>query len=108
MFLSIRRDEVNQLLRRLSKNSRHEFAKVEMKSNLTELSFNIITRMIAGEKYFGEDVDNQAETTYAREVIMKVLSQRGASHAADFVPLLRWIDYDGYKKGVVALSKQRD
>lgn len=108
MFLSIRRDEVNQLLRRLSKNSRYEFAKVEIKSNLNELSFNIITRMIGGEKYFGEDVDNQAETRHAREVILKVLSQGGASHAADFVPLLRWIDYDGYEKGVVALSKQRD
>lgn len=57
MFLSIRRDEVNQLLGRLSRNSRHEFAKVEIKSNLNELSFNIITRMIGGEKYFGEDVD---------------------------------------------------
>ncbi|KAL8123147.1 cytochrome P450 81Q32-like [Apium graveolens] len=108
MFLSIRQDEVNQLLRRLSKISRHEFAKVEMKSNLSELSFNVITRMIGGEKYFGEDVDNQAETMSAREVISKVISQGGASHAADFVPLLRWMDYDGYEKGLVALSKQRD
>lgn len=108
MFLSIRRDEVDQLIRRLSINSRHEFAKVEMKSNLSELSFNIITRMIGGEKYFGEDVNIQAETMYAREIILKVLSQGGASHAADFVPLLRWIDYDGYEKGVKALGKKRD
>ncbi|KAL1818900.1 hypothetical protein DCAR_0415128 [Daucus carota subsp. sativus] len=107
-FLPIRRDEVNQLLRRLSKNSQNEFARVEIKANLTELSFNIITRMIGGEKYFGEDVDNQAETRYAREIILKVLSQGGASHAADFVPLLRWIDYGGYEKGVDALSKKRD
>ncbi|XP_017245428.2 cytochrome P450 81Q32-like isoform X2 [Daucus carota subsp. sativus] len=107
-FLPIRRDEVNQLLRRLSKNSQNEFARVEIKSYLKELSFNIITRMIGGEKYFCEDVDNQAEIRYSREILLKVLSQGGVSHAADFVPLLRWIDYDGYEKGVEALSKKKD
>ncbi|KAL8092263.1 hypothetical protein AgCh_034526 [Apium graveolens] len=108
MFLPVRRDEVNQLLRKLSKNSTHEFSKVEIKSNLNELSLNIIMRMIGRDKHFGEDVDNKAETMHAREIILKVLSQGGVSHAADFVPLLRWIDYDGYEKEVMTLSKERD
>lgn len=107
-FLSIRRDEVNQLLRRLSENSRRGFAKVEMKSNLNELSFNIIMRMIAGKRYFGEDVEDQEEAKHVRETIEQVFAKGGASQVSDFLPFLRWIDYKGYEKNVAALSDKMD
>lgn len=109
MFLSIRRDEINQLLNRLS-NSSHIFTKVDLKSNLNELSFNIITRMIAGKRYFGGNVDDKdgANSKQVRGIIQKAFTQGGASHAADFLPILRWIDYKGFEKGLKGLSEEMD
>ncbi|KAF5929989.1 hypothetical protein HYC85_030862 [Camellia sinensis] len=54
-FLSIRRDEIKLLLRRLYRNSSRDFARVELKSKFSELTFNIMMRMIAGKRYYGGD-----------------------------------------------------
>ncbi|KAK2999395.1 hypothetical protein RJ639_022658 [Escallonia herrerae] len=48
-FLSIRQEETRSLLKKLFRDSQQSFAKVEMKSRLSELSFNIIMRMVEGK-----------------------------------------------------------
>ncbi|KAG5224220.1 cytochrome P450 [Salix suchowensis] len=53
----IRRDEIKQLARRLQQVSRNGFSKVELRSMFTDLTFNIVMRMIAGKRYYGEDVN---------------------------------------------------
>ncbi|KAL6349424.1 hypothetical protein AAG906_034081 [Vitis piasezkii] len=68
MFLGIRRDEVKLLLLRLARDSREGFAKVELRPMLTELTFNIITRMVAGKRYYGEGVEFE-EAKRFREII---------------------------------------
>jgi isoflavone 2'-hydroxylase len=71
MFLGIRRDEVNHLLRKLSRNSCEGFAKVELKSMFSELTFNIIMRMVAGKRYYGygEAVKEEEEARKFREIV---------------------------------------
>ncbi|KAL8117669.1 hypothetical protein AgCh_015519 [Apium graveolens] len=107
-FLSMRRDEVNQLLHGLSQNTRNEFGKVVLKPNLTDLAFNIIMRMIAGKRYFGEVVHDNEEAKHVRDVIEEVLSMAGASYPGDFLPFLSWIDYKNFKKRAFALFKKMD
>ena len=41
-FLSVRKDEIKRLLLKLSRDSRQDFAKVELKSMLTDFTFNNI------------------------------------------------------------------
>lgn len=106
-FLPMRRHEVNQLLHNLSQNTRREFGKVVLKSNLTDLAFNIIMRMIAGKRYYGETVDDD-EAKHVRDIIKEVLSMAGASYPGDFLPFLRWIDYKNYNKRAFALFKKMD
>lgn len=53
----IRRDEIKHLARRLQQVSNTGFAKVDLRSMFTDLTFNIVMRMIAGKRYYGEDVN---------------------------------------------------
>ncbi|KAG6780158.1 hypothetical protein POTOM_013012 [Populus tomentosa] len=53
-LFSIRREEVMVLLRRLRGVSKHgNYAKVELRSMLLDLTSNIIMRMVAGKRYYG-------------------------------------------------------
>ncbi|KAK2967645.1 hypothetical protein RJ640_030516, partial [Escallonia rubra] len=108
MFVSIREDEVRVLLHKLAQTSRHGFVEVELKSKLSELSFNNIMRMVAGKRYFGEDVDNHEDAEQFRELIKEAFAQSGASNPGDFLPVLRWINYKGMEKNLVRLGKKMD
>lgn len=107
MFLGIRKDEIEILLRRLARDSRDNFAKVELKSLFSELTFNIITRMVAGKRYYGEGADFE-EAIHFREIIRKSFELSAASNPADFLPILRWMDYAGYEKKMAKNSRELD
>ncbi|XP_059641495.1 cytochrome P450 81Q32-like [Cornus florida] len=108
-FLSIRKDEIRLFLLRLYQNSSGEFAKVELKSKLTELSFNIMMRMIAGKRYYGQDVPaDYEEAKEFRELIKQVVRYGGVSNSGDFLPVLRWIDYQNLEKNLMGFSKKMD
>ncbi|KAE8125083.1 hypothetical protein FH972_019919 [Carpinus fangiana] len=110
MFMGIRRDEVKRLLRKLLRNSRKDFAKVELKSLFSELTFNIIMRMVAGKRYYGygEDVKDEEEARQFREIIREAFANGGASNPQEFVPMLRWIDLGGLEKRLMRLAKRTD
>ncbi|RVW57449.1 cytochrome P450 81Q32 [Vitis vinifera] len=106
MFLGIRRDEVKRLLLRLARDSREGFAKVEMRPMLTELTFNIITRMVAGKRYYGEDVE-YTEAKRFREIISQLFILGGASsNPADFLPILRWIGLGYHEKKLKKIVRE--
>ncbi|KAI7984569.1 Cytochrome P450 81Q32 [Camellia lanceoleosa] len=110
-FLSIRRDEIKLLLRRLYRNSSHDFARVELKSKFSELTFNIMMRMIAGKRYYGEDdeeLSNNEEAKEFREIVRQAFEYAGASYPGDFLPVLRWIDYQSFEKNLGRLYKKMD
>ncbi|KAA8531624.1 hypothetical protein F0562_006333 [Nyssa sinensis] len=108
MFLSIRQDEIKLLLHRLNQNSSRDFAKVELKSKFSELTFNVILRMIAGKRYFGDDVADYKEAKQFRELIREIVKYGGASNPGDFLPVLRWIDYQNVEKNLAGLSRKMD
>ncbi|KAA8547175.1 hypothetical protein F0562_003616 [Nyssa sinensis] len=108
MFLSIRREEIKLFLHRLYQNGSSDFAKIELKSKLSELTFNILMRMIAGKRYFGGNVADCEEAKQFRELISEIFEYSGASNPGDFLPILRWIDYQNYEKNLERLSKKMD
>ncbi|KAG4169282.1 hypothetical protein ERO13_A12G068333v2 [Gossypium hirsutum] len=89
MFLDIRRDEVSRLLRRLYQVSADVFAKVELKSVFSELTFNIIMRMMAGKRYLGDEAtQNSDEGRPFREMIRELFELAVSSYPGDFLPIL--------------------
>ncbi|XP_023914331.2 cytochrome P450 81E8 [Quercus suber] len=108
MFLGIRTDEVKHLLHKLSRNSCQGFAKVELKSMFTELTFNIIMRMVVGKRYYGEDVKDEEEARKFRGIMKELAGLGGASNPQECVPLLRWIDHGGLEKRLMKLANKTD
>lgn len=107
VFQSIREDEIRHLLRKLFRNSSEDFATVELRPLLFDLTMNNIMRMVGGKRYFGRDEDND-EAKRFRELKDKIFSFSGVSNPADYFPLLRWFDFLGYEKKVKVLAKQMD
>ncbi|XP_059428369.1 cytochrome P450 81Q32-like [Corylus avellana] len=115
MSLGIRRDEIKHLLRKLGRNSCQDFAKVELKSMFSELTFNIIMRMssatsVAGKRYYGygEDVKDEEEARQFREIMRETFANAGASNPQEFVPMLRWFDHGGLEKRLMGLAMRTD
>ncbi|KAH7846420.1 hypothetical protein Vadar_013847 [Vaccinium darrowii] len=101
-------DEIRQLLRLLYQKSSTDFAKVEMKSKLSGLTFNIIMRMIAGKRYYGENLEDFAKAAEFRKLVEELFLYAGAANPADFLPVLRWIDYKGFEKNLAKIHKRMD
>jgi len=104
----IRRDEIKHLLSQIYTRSNKGCAKVEMKSLLSDLTFNVMLRMLAGKRYYGEGVKDSKGAARFTEIIKEVLQVSDASNPADFVPVLRWIDYGGLVKRLRRLAQKTD
>ncbi|KDP41669.1 hypothetical protein JCGZ_16076 [Jatropha curcas] len=112
-FDSIRQDEVRILLKSLFANSQTGFTKVEMKSRLSGLSFNIISRMISGERYFGTEVENLEVAKRFGDILKQTAEVSGGGASAtlnlgDFLPFLRWVDFRRIEKRLLRLQKNLD
>ncbi|KNA11571.1 hypothetical protein SOVF_133840 [Spinacia oleracea] len=118
LSVRIRREEIKQMIGSLYGSLSVGYAKVELRSVFRVLVFNIMMRMIAGKRYYGGGgavvggeagvVDGGAGVVLFSDVIREVLELAGASNAADFLPVLRWIDYGGYIKKIKLLAKKTD
>ena len=70
-----------------------------------DLTFNIIMRMVAGKRYYGDDVADEAKAGKFREIMEEVFENAGAANPADFLPILNWIP-EGFEKRVTRLAKK--
>ncbi|XP_019451130.1 PREDICTED: cytochrome P450 81E8-like [Lupinus angustifolius] len=93
--LEIRRDEIMRLIQKLAQDSSKDFAKVELKSKLLELTFNTMMRILTGKRYFGEDLDASdiEEAKEFREIIKELVV------FSDFIPAVGfgWLGFDPEK-----------
>ena len=106
-FVSVRKDEIRRLLLKMSRDSRQDFAKVELKSMFADLTFNNIMRMVAGKTYYGDEVKNEAEAREFRDLIAEIFRNGGAANPADFLPILNWFG-QGFEKKAKKLGKRMD
>ena len=73
VFISIRRDEINRLLKKLSTYSRQELPKMELKTLFLEFTSNIMLRMVAGKRDYGDRVEDEEEARRFRETAKDAL-----------------------------------
>ncbi|CAL5184443.1 unnamed protein product [Lathyrus oleraceus] len=110
-FLGVRTDEANRLIQNIIKHgASRDFIKVELRSILTEMTFNGMMRMISGKRYYGDDGDvtEVEEAKQFREIISEILSLLGANNKGDFLPLLRWFDLDDLEKRCKKIANRAD
>ncbi|KAG6780161.1 hypothetical protein POTOM_013015 [Populus tomentosa] len=108
-LFSIRREEVMVLLGRLHGVSKHgNYAKVELRSMLFDLTSNIIMRMVAGKRYYGVDVKEIEEARIFREIMEEFFACISMINVGDLIPMLQWVDIRGHLKKLDRLSKKID
>uniref|UniRef100_A0A6N2KB36 Cytochrome P450 n=1 Tax=Salix viminalis TaxID=40686 RepID=A0A6N2KB36_SALVM len=108
-LFSIRREEVMVLVRRLHSVSKHgNYAKVELRPMLFDLTSNIIMRMVAGKRYYGEDVKEIEEARVFREIMEEFFAYVAMTNVGDLIPMLQWVDFTGHLKKLDRLRKKVD
>ncbi|KAL6219774.1 hypothetical protein ACLB2K_007533 [Fragaria x ananassa] len=109
-FSHVRKDEVKQLLLKLSRHAEEEgrFVKVELRSMLYELTFNNIMTMVAGKRYVGDHVSNKEEGKEFIEIMGEAFSYGGGTNPGEFMPFLKWFGGNDYEKKVKKLAKRAD
>lgn len=109
MLYSIRIDEVRSLIQRLFKGSSGGgFQLVEMKSMFFEMTLNILMRMIAGKRYYGENMTEVEEARHFREIVTETFQLSGATNIVDFLPVVKWFGLNGHEKRLAILQRKRD
>ncbi|KAK1405542.1 Isoflavone 2'-hydroxylase [Heracleum sosnowskyi] len=103
----IRIEEVKSMLKRLFKSSGDGMQEVEIKPLFFELMFNLLTRMIAGKRYYGEESKNSEEAKRFQEIIKETSRLANAFDMGDYVPVLRWFWFKDTENQFVELSKRR-
>ncbi|KAL1354642.1 isoflavone 2'-hydroxylase [Arachis hypogaea] len=109
-FTGIRRDETARLVRSLSEGLCEGFTRVEVRSKLTELTFNTIMRMVSGKRYYGEECDGtSAEEAKKFRDVMDDMAKFGlSSNLGDFVPVVRLFDFSGDNRKLQIIGEKMD
>lgn len=71
----------------------------------SEMTFNIMMRMVAGKRYYGDDVTEEDEASQFRKIMKEVSAYGGAVNPGDFLPILNWFVKEGYEEKVKRIAK---
>ncbi|XP_022149524.1 isoflavone 3'-hydroxylase-like [Momordica charantia] len=108
-FVGIREDEIKRLMHRLCGDSLEEFAVVEVEPLFLDLTFSIVMRMLAGKKYYGDDMsEDSRQSRKFREVVTQILAHAVSWNPGDFIPMWNLIDPSGLEKRIMKLGQRAD
>uniref|UniRef100_A0A2P2JNX3 Cytochrome P450 n=1 Tax=Rhizophora mucronata TaxID=61149 RepID=A0A2P2JNX3_RHIMU len=105
--------EVNMLIKDLYffyKTNNRDSSKIVISEHLEQLTLNMITRMIAGKRYFNScNSENEGEGKRIGELMKEFMYISGALVPSDLIPFLRWMNYFlGPIKTMKRLSREFD
>ncbi|OAY34798.1 cytochrome P450 CYP82D47 [Manihot esculenta] len=112
LFKDVRTSEVSHLVNDLFKKFKENKSnpiKVNIGELLAHLVLNIMTRMVAGKRYF--EGDNNGHDEKGRpigQVMRDVMYAAGAFVPSDMIPFLGWTDFFGPVKTMKKVSKELD
>jgi len=83
---------------------------VEITSLFSDLTYNNIMRMISGKRFYGEETDmkNVEEAREFRDTVSEMLKLMGLSNKGDYLPFLRWFDFQNVEKRLKNISNRYD
>nr|ATG29957.1 CYP867E3 [Taxus chinensis] len=108
-FKQVRVEEISALIRSLFDSCQREGTPANIKSRLSDLTFNIMLRMVASKKLseavYSEDLQ---EARHFKDTIEEAFLLVGAFDVGDYLPFLNWLDLQGLKSAMKKLQKKRD
>ncbi|KAI3412896.1 uncharacterized protein J3R85_016794 [Psidium guajava] len=73
-----------------------------------ELTLNVMMRMIAGKRYYGEKSEEFEEARKFKEIVAETFQLSGATNMVDFLPVLKWLGVSRTERKQVILQEKRD
>ncbi|KAF8406252.1 hypothetical protein HHK36_008337 [Tetracentron sinense] len=108
MSSTIRHEEARYLVRQLFRGFHGGSLKVDLRSMLFQLTFNIMVGMVVGKRCFVE-VATDVEMGLQLLKILKEMSMPSIlTSSCDFFPILRLVGFQGVEKNMVSLKRKRD
>ncbi|KAH7665283.1 Isoflavone 2'-hydroxylase protein, partial [Dioscorea alata] len=106
----LRSDEVFFLVKTLLHDcSGPGFHFTELKTKFFGLTYNIIMRMLANKRYYGDADESSSEAGKEfRELTKETFILSGTSNAADFLPVVRWFDIGGHERRLKRLMRRKN
>ncbi|KAJ6700935.1 CYTOCHROME P450 98A9 [Salix koriyanagi] len=105
----IRVEELQALLKTLHKSSGRP---INLKDHLTDVSLNVISRMVLGKKYTAKSSDHHEKEIVTpeefKEMIDELFLLNGVLDIGDSIPWVAFLDLQGYIKRMKVLSKKFD
>jgi len=87
-----------------------EYTQVELGSMFHDMTYNNMMRMISGKRYYGKEIQAKdlEEAKEFRETVAELLQLAGVSNKADYLPFLRWFDFQNLEKRLKSINKRFD
>ncbi|KAF8406249.1 hypothetical protein HHK36_008334 [Tetracentron sinense] len=110
MSSTIRHEEACYLVRQLFRDFHGVSQKVDLRSMLFHLTFNIMMGMVAGKRCFGKE----AVDVEVGQRFLEIVKDRSVTvpsmllSLCDFFPILRCIGFQGVEKKMVSLKRKMD
>ncbi|KAL7208473.1 hypothetical protein ACSBR1_030257 [Camellia fascicularis] len=106
---TIRGEEVKFLMNQLMKNcGSGGYGKVDLNSKFYELSFNVMTMMMMGKRFYGESVEDIEEAKIFQNLMREHFELVKKADPADLFPVLQCVDLFGTQKKMTANAKNMD
>jgi cytochrome P450 len=102
MYSATHLEEVKWMIGWLFRNQNQV---VDMKKAFLELTLNIIMRMIAGKRYYGDDVSDVEQAQRFRAIHAEMYTLIGQTIIGDYVP---WIKSKKMEKRLIECRVKRD
>ncbi|KAK9756003.1 hypothetical protein RND81_01G066200 [Saponaria officinalis] len=106
----IRVEELNSMLKSIFQNNNKP---ILIKDYLTNLSLNVISRMVLGKKYLDENNENSNSLNIVspkefKTMLDELFLLNGVFNLGDWIPCIKWLDIQGYVKRMKILGKKFD
>lgn len=113
MLKSVQVSEVDTLIKDLYSLCNHNdggTATVVISEWIERLTLNIITKMVAGKRYFGNAINGEDDGEAKRifKIIKEFMYVSGVPVVSDLIPLLGWVDVQGRLKSIKRIARELD
>ncbi|KAG4911558.1 hypothetical protein AAZX31_19G014100 [Glycine max] len=91
-----------------NKNNESGYALLELKQWFSQLTYNMVLRMVVGKRLFGARTMDDEKAQRCVKAVKEFMRLMGVFTVADAIPFLRWFDFGGYEKAMKETAKDLD
>lgn len=104
----IQLSEVNEFMKELFLLCQKKQHRVTISERFELLTLNVIIRMIAGKRYFSDDVEIDEEAVRVGKIVKEYMYVSGFFTPSDVMPFMKWFDFQGQVKSMKRVARELD